>query len=75
MCQIKRSEYVMSAKWKFWLYQGRWGLIVAIGGPLAVFSFRRDNDGVGYVLIAGTVVVATLVYLFVDREKAKELEG
>jgi len=62
----------MSSKTTYWLTQARWGLIVAIGGILAVFSFRNDNEGVGYVFVVGTILVAMLVYLFVDRRNVRD---
>ena len=62
----------MNSKRTYWLTQARWGLIVAIGGVLAVFSFRNDSDGVGYVFVVGTILVAALVYVFVDRKHVRD---
>lgn len=65
----------MSSNRMYWLTQARWGLVVAIGGVLSVYSFRNDNDGIGYVFVVGTAILAALVYVLVDRKHVSDRQA
>jgi hypothetical protein len=62
----------MNKNWTYWMTKARFGLVLAIGAVLAAYSFRNDNDGVGYVFAVGTVIVAALVFLTIDRRQVND---
>lgn len=63
----------MSPTTRYWLAHARFGLVIALGGVLALVQWQADNDRVALVAAAITVVAALAVYLLIDRPRAKGL--
>lgn len=65
----------MNSKWMYWMIKARSGSITAVGGILAVYSFRHDSDGFGYAVVVATVVASGMAFLMVDRKNVRQLQA
>ncbi len=63
----------MSSKSKYWMSQARFGIVIAIGMVFAFAMLASGQQTTAAVIAAATVLVAALVYLVVDRPRARGL--
>ncbi|MET0866052.1 MAG: hypothetical protein ABWZ98_17100 [Nakamurella sp.] len=63
----------MSSQSKYWLFQARFGIVLAIGLVLALGVLASGEQMTAIVVAAATVAVAVVVYLTVDRRRARGL--
>lgn len=63
----------MSARTRYWMFQARFGLVIALGLVLAMPVLASGEQVTAAVVAAVTVVLAVLVYVRVDRPRARGL--
>lgn len=63
----------MSSKSKYWMSQARFGIVIAIGMVFAFAMLASGRAATAAVIAAATLLAAALVYLVVDRPRARGL--